>query len=178
MGQLGGKSRVAYANGSAMVLSPMPQNTSRSLSGYPAMSIVVLSPSGGCTLGGTARRPGIQLHNAISDAVPGRFRADRSATRRPYKSDVVVATDETGPKQGSRKSCRIGPAKSACDFAPSRLEERQSRSRTRTASSGSAANSVIRMASRRNTRSASLVGCAQRRSHTTLGGGPIVVASS
>ena len=53
-----------------------------------------------------------------------------------------------------------------------RFPRDHSRSRTRIPRSGSAANSVIRIASRRSIASASLVGCLQRRSHTPLGGGP------
>lgn len=67
--------------------------------------------------------------------------------------------------------------KSAYDLArPNTLVYRRSSNKIPRAES--AANSVIRMASRRSTNSASRVGWDHRRSHTTFGGGPNAAASS
>ncbi len=70
--------------------------------------------------------------------------------------------------------CRL-PFGTRLVIASSGTRHLQSLSRTSTPSSGSSTNSAIRIASRRSTRSASAVGCVQRRSQTTFGGGPKVV---
>jgi hypothetical protein len=88
----------------------------------------------------------------------------------------VTASDTNITRNSSPPVPLVGPAgffvlRGEWGFSRAATNGRnwQSRSKTKTPRSASATNSVIRMASRLNTNSASLVGCVQRRSHTTLG---------
>lgn len=120
----------------------------------------------------------IRIQNVLPPAVGTLVVNSRKSARLHLETGALVTIDACSTGSGFCRSIDNRSLRPDGTEVSSEPVSSYSRSRTRIPRSGSAANSVNRMASRLSTNSASRVGWVHRRSHTTFGGGPRVVASS